>query len=89
MNLYVITHRETRKPAMVSISSNGDAEFCNDSRAEISAWGSIVAAYTDKETAEKILSRAENVGWYNSSHECPEWSDSFNPLDYEVVAVSL
>ena len=89
MNLYVVVHRQTRKPAMIDISSNDGGEFCNSYRAEISEHGSIVAAYTDKGVAEGILSKKEEVKWYNSGFECPIRPESFKPDDYEVVTVSL
>lgn len=90
MNLYVITHRKTRKPAQLSISPNVDeADFCNDTSVRIGDWGEALAVYTEEKVADNILSRSENTGWYNSSIENPQWGHGFKPSEYEVVAVSL
>ena len=89
MDIFLIVHRETRQPARLSASYNGDeAEFCNDSTVTISDSGEMLAAYDDECVAQKILSREEDVGWYNSSYSKPKWGYGFNPLDYEIVKFS-
>jgi hypothetical protein len=83
---YAIQHKKTGQFLGITVSGNGEAEFCN----------SYNCYFTDCEPphlfekrtyAEEALT--EDTKWYNTGLCCPGWRDPFDREDYKVVKISL
>ena len=88
--MYAILNTKTQKLATISFSSNGDAEFCNDTTCTIGFDDEdSIFVVESRRNAESVF--VENVGWYNSSPKTPTWGHSFErELSYlKVVKLKI
>jgi hypothetical protein len=86
-DFFIIRNRKTKDPLRISVSSNGDADFCGDYSADFNDYSDAVYATAFEIIAQRALE--SDPKWYNSSLDRPQWPDKFNPLDYEVFKVII
>jgi hypothetical protein len=73
--MYAILNTKTKELATLSFSSNGDAEFCNDTTCAIGFGDNAIFIAKEYEIAKAVLT--ENTGWYNSDMQTPTWGRDF------------
>lgn len=85
---YVIRHRMQDVYVGISISSNGDAEFCNSTTVEFEVNQDKPHLFTDTTIIDKIFDGSYQCEWYNSSTDSPMITDYIRKeimKYYEVV----
>jgi hypothetical protein len=87
--MFAILNTKTNKLATLSFSSNGDAEFCNDTTCTVDFNDSVFFIAEKREIAEKVLTNNED--WYNSSALSPKWGYDFqkNLSNLKVVELQI
>ena len=72
----------------VSTFSNEGGDFCNAVGAQFEPRGDdTLYCVNDISIARRALE--EDPRWFNSSTECPQWPDGFDPTQWEIVPVNI
>lgn len=82
--IYFLRNKKTGELAHMSVSSNGDGDFCNDVSVTI-GYGEVLFSTTDPKIATKVLSTSSD--WFNSNFDSPEWDTKTFGNDHEVVTL--
>lgn len=85
--MFAILNTKTNKLATLSFSSNGDAEFCNDTTCTINFDNDIFFIAKKWGDAHSVLSNNED--WYNSSALSPIWGHDFKKDLFSLKVVEL
>jgi hypothetical protein len=85
--MFAILNTKTLKLATLSFSSNGDAEFCNDTTCTIDFNDEAYFIAKTREDAEKVLTNNEH--WFSSSASRPEWGYNFKKSLPNLKVVEL
>jgi hypothetical protein len=86
--VYLIRNKQTQTLMGVSTFSNEGGEFCNAVGAMFQPRGAdTLYCVNDISVARRALE--SDPHWYNSSLERPQWTDNFDPAQWEIVPVNI
>ena len=88
MKLYVLYSEKQKCLMATSVSSNGDAEHCNEVTVDLVRFykGDDLWVTTTKESSERIVQKGQTE-WFNSGFESPWW-DAKDYGDLKVVCLN-